>query len=93
MSSANILIIAEQVCAKCTMTEVELCQAELWSYVKQVGKKCTPGKTVNELCVGLEWVAAKEALDAGGAGKVKVVEEYAKKVRYVFFCAKNLIID
>ena len=23
----------------------------------------------------------------------KVVEEYAKKVRYVFFCAKNLIID
>ena len=41
----------------------------------------------------MEWVAAKEALDAGGAGKVKVVEEYAKKVRYVFFCAKNLIID
>ena len=75
------------------MAEVKLRQAKRCAIMKQVGKKCTPGKTVNELCVGLEWVAAKEALDAGGAGKVKVVEEYAKKVRYVFFCAKNLIID
>ena len=46
-------IIAEQVRVRCTMAEVELCQAELQLFLKQVGLYSPLERLVNELCVGL----------------------------------------
>ena len=75
--------------------QVSRCDNDCWKaalgralvIVKQVGKICTPGKIVIELCVGLVdgHTHSRKALD--------IPDSQLYLVSYVFFCVKNLIYN